>query len=112
MSEYLLGNETFIDKVVARDSSIAVKFITKIQNLMKMFKRIGGETRTEFKQLKKAESLYLAAARKAGNQALVRKILKGRDDKDESAEVDGNSQTVYNKNVQYSSEVNPKRKIE
>ena len=76
MTEYLLGNETFIDKIVAKESSFARKFITKIQNLMSAFKRVGRDAKAEMRQLKKAESLYLAAARKAGNQALVRKILK------------------------------------
>lgn len=85
MSEYLLGNETFIDKVVAKESSFAKKFITKIQNLIKMFKRLGSESKAEFKQLKKAENLYLAAARKVGNQALVRKILKAREERGEQA---------------------------
>ena len=98
MSEYLLGNETFIDKVVAKDSSIARKFITKIQNLMKMFKRIGSDTKAEFKQLKKAEKLYLAAARKAGNQALIRKILKGREERGEDTDeaIDASPQSEYN----------------
>ena len=97
MSEYLLGNETFIDKVVAKDSSLAKKFITKIQNLIHAFKRVGAEVRAEMRQLKKAESLYLAAARKAGNQALVRKILKARDDRGESAEVDSGAEVQYNR---------------
>ena len=98
MSEYLLGNETFIDKVVAKDSSIARKFITKIQNLMKMFKRIGSDTKAEFKQLKKAEKLYLAAARKDGNQALIRKILKGREERGEDTDeaIDASPQSEYN----------------
>lgn len=39
MSEYLTGNEAFIDKVVAKDYSIAKKFVTKIQNLSKTWIR-------------------------------------------------------------------------
>lgn len=96
MSEYLLGNEAFIDKIVAKDSSLARKFITKIHDLMSAFKRVGRDAKVEMRQLKKAESLYLAAARKAGNQALVRKILKARKERGESVEVDSATEVQYN----------------
>lgn len=97
MSEYLLGNEAFIDKIVAKDSSLARKFITKIHDLMSAFKRVGRDAKVEMRQLKKAESLYLAAARKAGNQALVRKILKARKERGESVDVDSSTEVQYNR---------------
>lgn len=105
MSEYLLGNESFIDKIVAKDSSFAKKFISKIQNLIKMFKRLGSESKAEFKQLKKAENLYLAAARKAGNQALVRKILKAREERGEQT-----SETSGEVKKEKKSEKKPKKR--
>ncbi len=101
MSEYLLGNEAFIDKIIAKDASLGKKIVTKIQNLIDMFKRLGNpEARAEYKQLKKAESLYLAAARKAGNQSLVKMIMRTSDEKaaEETAQrVDGEPQVQYNK---------------
>ena len=96
MSEYLLGNEAFIDKLVAKDASFAKKFVFKIQSLIDMFRQLGNsETGPEYKRLKKAESLYLSAARKAGDARLVKYILGHSPELEE--EVDSDAQIVYNR---------------
>lgn len=53
-TQYFLGNEDFIDRIVARDSSFAKKFFQKIENLRKAYK-----------QIHEAEKLYLKAAANA-----------------------------------------------
>ena len=99
-SEYLLGNEEFIDRLVAREASLAQKVIKKIQSLKKMFSKVDGKpTRAEYKHLLKAEKLYLKAASKAGNAQIVKMILAHNPDLSE--EIDNSGEIQYNKKTRY-----------
>lgn len=95
-SEYLLGNEEFIDRLVLREANLAQKVIQKIQSLKKMFSKVDGKlTRAEHKRLIQAEKLYLKAASKAGNMQLVKMILAQNPDLAE--EIDNSGEIRYNK---------------
>ena len=95
-TQYLLGTEAFIDKIVASDRSLARKLVDKILNLKEAFSKVGDKaTRGQLKMLRQAEKLYLDAARKAGDMRLVKYIL-GRSPELEE-EVDSDTQIVYNR---------------
>lgn len=84
MAEMLLGNERFINKLVYRNASLASKVIDKIKALTETLSRVGDEdAMAEHRRLKKAENLYLKAAKAAGNRALIEKI-RGGDDKEDN----------------------------
>lgn len=95
-AEYLLGNEDFIDSIVAKESSFAQKFVQKIENLKKAFERIGDkESRQAHKRLLTAEKLWLKAAYKAGDMKLARFILAH--DPELAKEIDVSAEIKYNK---------------
>lgn len=95
-TEYLLGNEAFIDRIVARESSLAKKFLQKIENLRKAFERIGDkEAKKAYKQLHEAEKLYLKAAAKAGKVQLAKFLLAHNPELEK--EVDVSNEIKYNK---------------
>ena len=99
-AEYLLGNEDFIDSIVAKESSFAQKFVQKIENLKKAFERIGDkEARQAHKQLLTAEKLWLKAAYKAGDMKLARFILAH--DPELAKEIDVSAEIKYNKKAKY-----------
>lgn len=99
-TQYLLGNEDFIDHIVARDASFAKKFFQKIENLRKAFERVGDkEAREAYKQIHEAEKLYLKAAAKAGDMKLVRFILSRNPDLEK--EIDVSAEIKYNKKAKY-----------
>ncbi len=59
MSEAILGNEQFINKLVREDASLAGKIIDKIKSLIEMLKNIGDSAaRAEHRRLVEAERLY------------------------------------------------------
>lgn len=99
-TQYLLGNEEFIDRIVERDSSFAKKFLQKIENLRKVFERVGDkEARKAYKQIHEAEKLYLKAAAKAGDMKLVKFILSRNPDLEK--EIDVSAEIKYNKKAKY-----------
>lgn len=95
-SEYLLGNEAFIDRLVAREANLARKIIKKIQSLKNVFTNVDSQTtRAEHKQILKAEKLYLKAAAKAGNAQLIKLILSNSPELEK--EIDNADEIKYNK---------------
>ena len=92
-SEYLLGNEAFIDKIVRKDKSLAAKIIDKIRNLKSMFEKTNDtRTRKEQRLINKAEKLWLNSVEKAGLKYSGGKIYRRR-------EVDAEAQNEYNGEV-------------
>ena len=99
MTEQYLGNDSFIDKIVNKQTSLAQKIVNKIFDLKEMFERIGNvQKQAEYKRLTKAQNLYLKAIKEAGYNydRIARKILKGKDEDDDnvanSAKIDYNNQ--------------------
>ncbi len=93
LTENLLGNESFIDRLVSKDTKLAEKVLNKIADLKKMFERIGdAEARAEYKQIKQAEKLYLGAVEKAGYAYVGRKIIASRRE-----ELDASEEIQYNR---------------
>lgn len=114
LTEELIGNEQFIDKVVAEQPNIAMRIVKKIQNLIKLFK-MSGEKRAEYKVLTLAENMYLRSAYDHGRQNLIQIIEQGREDNkqvqvyEQNAEV-GVDQTLA---LQYNSdEIQLSRKVD
>ena len=94
LTENLLGNESFIDRLVGKETKLAEKVLNKIADLKKMFERIGNaEARAEYKQIKKAEKLYLGAVEKAGYAYINRKIVASR----RREEIDASEEIQYNR---------------
>lgn len=92
-SEYLLGNEAFIDKIVRKDKSLAAKIIDKIRNLKSMFEKTNDtKTKKEQRLVNKAEKLWLNAVEKAGLKYSGGRIYRRR-------EVDVEAQNEYNGEV-------------
>lgn len=103
LTEELIGNEQFIDKVVAEQPNIAMRFVKKIQNLIKLFK-MSGEKRAEYKVLTLAENMYLRSAYDHGRQNLIQIIEQGREesshygDETQHREKDNSTQWVGEEN--------------
>lgn len=94
LTENLLGNESFIDRLVGKETKLAEKVLNKIADLKKMFERIGNaEARAEYKRIKKAEKLYLGAVEKAGYAYINRKIVASR----RREEIDASEEIQYNR---------------
>jgi len=92
MAENLLGNESFIEKIVSQDANLATKVFRKITDLKGVFARLGNsQAQAEHKRLVKAEKLWLNAAQKAGVD-LSRKILN-----DDEEGIDNESEVKYSK---------------
>ena len=76
MTANLLGSESFIDKLVRDNTTIAEKILNKLSNLKKRLECLGNpDARAEYKKIKKAEKLYLDAVEKAGYAYVGRKII-------------------------------------
>lgn len=103
LTEELIGNEQFIDKVVAEQPNIAMRIVKKIQNLIKLFK-MSGEKRAEYKVLTMAENMYLRSAYDHGRQNLIQIIEQGIennkqvqvDEQNDEVGVDQNGEVRYN----------------
>ena len=84
-SEMMLGTESFIDKVIRTDASLAEKIIGKIKDLKEAFGRIGDpEAQAQHKRLAEAEKLYLKAIEAAGKKFENGKIVSAGDKEDEN----------------------------
>jgi len=92
MSEAVLGTESFIDKVIRTDASLAEKILGKIGELKAAFERIGDpEAQAQHKRLAEAERLYLKAAEAAGYKYRGGKMVSvdEEDEKEKNAEGGG-----------------------
>ena len=78
---------------------IAEKFLNTIADLKSAFERIGNaEARAEYKQLQKAEKLYIKAIEAAGGEYVGRKII-GIKNREKEGDIDTSPQIVYNEEV-------------
>ena len=90
----LLGNESFVDRIISKDSSLVKRIIDKIVNLKKAFEKVD-KSSAQYKQLLEAEKLYLNAARRVGDIKLARYIINR--DRSLTEEVDTVDEAEYNK---------------
>lgn len=90
----LLGNESFVDRIISKDSSLVKRIIDKIVNLKKAFEK-ADKSSAQYKQLLEAEKLYLNAARRVGDIKLARYIINR--DRSLTEEVDTVDEAEYNK---------------
>ncbi|MBE6655304.1 MAG: hypothetical protein E7609_00335 [Ruminococcaceae bacterium] len=95
-AEYLLGNEAFIDKLVAKDAPLARKVFDK---LVDVCKTIGGKGAS--KTLKTAQKLYIKAAEKSGNTRLAKYILSHAPELEEEESLDSEEKVQYNRKGLY-----------
>ena len=92
-AEHLLGNEAFIDKLVATDAPLARKAFDKIVDVCKT---IGGTGAS--KTLKTAQKLYIKAAEQIGNVRLAKYFASHAPDLEEES-LDSESAVRYNRRV-------------
>ena len=90
----LLGNESFVDRIISKDSSLVKRIIDKIVNLKKAFEK-ADKSSAQYNQLLEAEKLYLNAARRVGDIKLARYIINR--DRSLTEEVDTVDEAEYNK---------------
>lgn len=84
-TEIVLGNEAFIDRIIAEDGSAAEKLVSRILKLDKGLSSMKDkQVRAQAKLIKQAEKLYLKAAEKAGNKRIVKMILAQRPELEEA----------------------------
>lgn len=100
LSENVLGNEDFINKIVRSDDSLTEKIMHKIEDLLDMFKSIkSADGVGEYRRLKKAQRLYLKAIEASGKKYVDGKILRREEDEQKYAmkesEIDTQSQKEY-----------------
>lgn len=87
MTETMLGNQQFIDKIVAKDSGLVKRIVNKINELKELLKNINNKSaRQEYARLQKAGNLYIGAVKKSGNAELLRWIEKNIGGKEEQKE--------------------------
>ena len=67
LTEAMLGNEQFIERIVRSDASLAERIIERIKRLATAFSTLTNkEARAQYNRLKKAEKLYMKAVENAG----------------------------------------------
>ncbi|MBE6656256.1 MAG: hypothetical protein E7609_05260 [Ruminococcaceae bacterium] len=91
-TEHLLGNEAFIDKLVAKDAPLARKIFDK---LVDVCKAIGGKGAS--KTLKTAQKLYIKAAEQSGNTRLAKYFLSHAPEIEEEESLDSEEAVQYNR---------------
>ena len=101
MAENVLGNESFINKLVRGDTNIAERMVNIISDIKEAFASMKSkETRVDYKYLVKAENLYLKAIEESGGKYVKGKII-GINDKDDKPEVAKESKKQYNRTDNY-----------
>ncbi len=97
-SEYYLGSEEFIDRIIESDTSLAKKIFDKIFNTKQALQKVD-KNNAEVKRLLKAEKLWLDASKRIGNVQLAKYIQgKEKELKEKSQEgVENEAKTQYNK---------------
>ena len=93
-TEHLLGNEAFIDKLVAKDAPLARKIFDK---LVDVCKTIGGKGAS--KTLRTAQKLYIKAAEQSGNTRFAKYFLSHAPELEEEESLDSESEVRYNRKV-------------
>ncbi len=91
-TEHLLGNEAFIDKLVAKDAPLARKIFDM---LVADCKTIGGNGAS--KTLRTAQKLYIKAAEQSGNTRLAKYFLSHAPEIEEEESLDSESEVQYNR---------------
>ena len=86
-TEHLLGNEAFIDKLVAKDAPLARKIFDK---LVGVCKTIGGKGAS--KTLRTAQKLYIKAAEQSGNTRFAKYFLSHAPELEEEESLDSESE--------------------
>lgn len=98
-AENVLGNESFIKKLLRKDTNIAQKILNRIMDMKEAFASLKSkEARSAYTYLQKAEKLYLKAIEEVGAKFQKRRII-GIRRLEEGEVVDANPQTEYNGEV-------------
>ena len=86
MSEYYLGNERVISKLVAENEPLVERVLGKIEQMKKTLTGKGDKfSISEKRRIDKALKLYLKAAEAAGNRDLVKRIIALREDEEDNS---------------------------
>ena len=95
-AENVLGNESFIKKLLRKDTNFAQKVLNRIMDMKEAFASLKSkEARAAYNYLQKAEKLYLKAIEEVGARFQKRRIIGIRRLKEGEA-VDANPQIEYN----------------
>lgn len=97
LSEYALGNERVINKLVLENEPLVEKILDKLQSFRdSLAGKTDGYTRAERRRIDKALDLYLKAAEAAGKRDLVKKIITLREEDEETVTPTDGSNTAEN----------------
>lgn len=95
-AENVLGNESFIKKLLRKDTNFAQKVLNRIMDMKEAFASLKSkEARNAYTYLNKAEKLYLKAIEEVGARFQKRRII-GIRRLEEGEAVDANPQIEYN----------------
>lgn len=80
--EESIGNEAFIERIVAKDESLGRRILAKIKEWVEFFRTLGNkEARAEYKRLKQAESLWESAMEASGAKYRMAKATEAVNDR-------------------------------
>lgn len=101
-TEIALGNEEFIDRMIAEDGKAVEKLVSRLLSLDKGLSSLKDkQARAQAKLIKEAERLYLKAAESAGNKRIVKMILAQHPElEDELTRMNEEKMQVSEKKVQ------------